>query len=203
MSKPSPTWGGTTADLKERAYTIDAYNVIEYTEVWTGKVDDANTWPNYTEAEIICPNVGNVNLGNLAVYSIDTEIGRNKALAHYVIKASNKFSELSNVGTQYSCEMRQVEGRVIVGAGFPFGKVPWFVPSVNKISKWLNPPNASNIGMLENPPADVPFAYPNGWPPPEPVRLQWWGWMKTAAEVSKADVWQYSETWAYVQIESL
>jgi hypothetical protein len=177
-----PTWGGVKAALKERNYTQSLNNITEYIEVWTGKKDDV-AWPNCKVGEILCPSFGNLNLGNVVIYTVDGQSGQHGDLASFTIRASNKFDDDKAIwSVDYSLISQEI-------SGFLYAKVP--IPVVQKLSYHATEPTPDNIGALEAPAkfSSLFILIPN------------YSWRKTADNPALTEQgWTRTERWSYMSL---
>ena len=202
MSAPNATWGGTQAVKKEVSYVNTADQITEYVEVWTGNPLDG-AWPTMAVGDIIAPNLGSVNLGNLAWYSVDTGQGQNKALAKLTAKAANKFHEVDSTDTKakwhldYGVEMVKLVGPNLWGVILT---QPYVCPVVQRTILYVNTVPTVPADGIETPtppfsvatPAQPPGVYYSGSIYPV------WNWYKTSVVERNLDGYSLITRWQWM-----
>lgn len=193
------TWAGNNLVLlKECNLTIDGENTAEYTEVWTGNVDDG-AWPSYTLGGTAIPNKNfNVSHGTLKWYSLHGERGSSKALGRYEAKASDKFdSQTDNTKARWTLEYESYQQWENVGEGlYSYQKLfTYSLPILTKVTWYTqdSPPSSTGpVGGASSFPSSpfdisIPSRLPTGWEQ-----------MKTQDGVSKDTYgWARTEVWKY------
>ena len=193
---PSPSWAGTKAALKERNYDQKLDGITEYWEVWTGKKDDV-AWPAYVIGATITPTFGSITLPTLNWYSINAEAGKNKDLAMYTAKASDRFDT-----AKAKWSLDNAIDSVAVQVGAIHASLPFVCPVVQKVSWYVTVPAVFGIGLDTPVP---PFTLPPTNQPPSgvfPVGFNGvYAWFKTNCDPSfTPEGWQLTERWRWMRI---
>jgi hypothetical protein len=198
----SVTWVGSGALKKESEYSKALDNITEYTETWTGNPLNV-AWPNYVIGSSVVPTFGSTNLGNLVWYSADAEQGKNKALASYVARASNRF-DLSKAKWSLEQTLDTLTYKPLPGheQQSTFSR-PFMTAVISKVSY---SPSVPVVDFTDQYPSPAPpFSIIQSLPPYVPFHTNdvTYGWVKTSCDPSLTkDGWLLTERWKYMVVGS-